>query len=140
MVFALDKDTKIEWVMANFCLASATFVAINNLPVLQCEPERAEKELANTPRLQGKPAWCRRGGCEFVEKAPRASSAVAAGLVVVNDDDRLCKMSGSGFSSNIPLIMIRARDGQRLLDSGNSSCLAPSESLHLHQDFHRSIP
>lgn len=127
MVFALDNDTKIEWVMANFCLASATFVPINNLPVVQCEPEKADKELANAPRLQGKLAWCRRGGCEFVEKAQRASSAGAAGLVVVNDDDGLFKMGGSGFSSNIPVIMIRASDGQRLLAHGHSSCLASSE-------------
>ena len=63
----------IEWVMADFCMASATFVPITNLSVVRCEPETAETQLANAPKLAGKLVWCRRGGGDFAEKARRAA-------------------------------------------------------------------
>ena len=95
------------------------------LDVVLCEPEKADADLLNAVQLRGKVAVARRGGCSFVEKTKRAIAAGALALVIVNTEDRLFTPSaGDGqYASEIPVIMIRAKDEEALLSSGNSALL-----------------
>lgn len=97
---------------------------VTGYAVVLCVPENADAELRNAGHLKGKMAVAKRGGATFMEMAQRAERAGAQGLVVINDEDALF-VAGStpGFSSNIPIVVIKSSDGAILLRAGDSSLL-----------------
>ena len=108
----------IQFAWAGFC----TNFKLPHTNVVLCEPERADADLCNTDQLKGKIAVAKRGGNSFIEKAQRVIAAGAVGLIIVNTDDTLMK-AGATASVAIPVLMIKAKDEQTLLASGDTSCL-----------------
>ena len=95
------------------------------MEVVLCAPEKADANITNGGELVGKMAAVYRGECTFQEKTERLIAAGAAGVIIINSEDELFEVppSDQGYSANIPVAMIKAKDAKRLLASGNSTCL-----------------
>jgi GTPase SAR1 family protein len=119
------KDITVEFMWSNFCEKMQSWP---KLEAVWCQPEEADAELTNADQLVGKLAVVRRnrkqGKCSFAEKAQRAESAGALGLVIVNTKNELfVATGGEEYVARIPVVMIRADDAEGLLNFGDSSCL-----------------
>ena len=94
------------------------------LPVVDAVPFEADTDLANQAAIKGNIMLCirspQRGSTPFVEKVKRASEAGAAAVVIVNTDDALMTMVGSGYTSAIPVLMIKSSDAPRLRKHGSA--------------------
>ena len=91
------------------------------LPVVDAVPFEADTDLANAAAVKGNiMLLCIRNPqsrlVPFWEKVKRASEAGAAAVIIVNTDDVLMRMtdSGSDFTSDIPVLMIKSSDLPRL--------------------------
>ena len=112
----LEDDVTIVYRRAHFCNRD---LHMPQLDVVLCEPEQADADLRNSHHLKGKVAVVKRGGNLFHEKTQRVTAAGALGLVIVNTEDALCDFGAKGYSATIPVVMIKAKDAQTLLESGN---------------------
>lgn len=82
--------------------------------VVYVEPPDACEELSDAPALAGKIALIDRGTCFFLDKAQRAETAGALGIVVVNNVPGEPFVMGGEGSVGIPGLMISKSDGDLL--------------------------
>ena len=91
-------------------------------PLRRADPLEGDRALANGPELAGSIAVVRRGKATFASKALRAQAAGASAVVCVqtapvwpytmqDSTGEAAKAGGLG----VPLVMVRAEDGARLL-------------------------
>ena len=98
-------------------------------------PRKADAPLRNADALRGNVAVVLRGGCSFCEKAERVQAAGAAAVVFVNTDDELFAVApGEGeeelaASILLPIVLVRQRDGSRLLAPAKSIATRPSVTI-----------
>ena len=92
------------------------------LPVVDAVPSMADAELENEAAVKGSIMLVTRGAVPFVEKVKRASAAGAAAVIVVNTNDALMAMGEdrSGYTSGIPVLMIKSSDAPRLRNHGSA--------------------
>ena len=91
--------------------------------VVDAVPFEANATLKNEAAIKDNIMLCVRSkGTSFVEKAKRAAQSGAVAVIVVNTDDSLVKMSAlgddTGYTSNIPVLMINSVDATRLHEHG----------------------
>ena len=98
---------------------------VTGMEVELCVPEKADADITNAEHLVGKMVAVYRGGCSFQEVTERLIQVGAAGVIIINTYDFLCDVLTieEGYSAEIPVVMIQAKDAQALLASRNSSCL-----------------
>ena len=102
---------------------------VTGMEVVLCAPEHADGDITNAEDLVGKMAAVyrspERGGCSFQEKTERLIGAGAVGVIIINTEDELWEASPSveGYSAEVSVVMIQAKDAKRLLSSGDSTCL-----------------
>ena len=104
---------------------SARDKPVTGMEVVLCAPEKADAEITNAGQLVGKMAAVYRGASTFQVKAERLIAAGAHGIIIINTEDKLFKApaADAGFSASIPVVVIKAKDANALLASGNSSSL-----------------
>jgi hypothetical protein len=85
-------------------------------PLGACQP------LKNQAAVDGELALLRRGGCDFVVKVKNAQNAGARGVVVINNAaGSPVIMGGTDASIDVPSVMVRQDDGDRLLQAAGGS-------------------
>ena len=98
-------------------------------------PRRADGPLRNGAALRGVVAVAVRGGCTFCEKALRVQAEGAAAIIFVNTDDEVFTVAeGDGEEEaasaiRVPIVLIRKRDGARLLAPAASAAQRPTVSI-----------
>ena len=91
------------------------------LQVVDAVPFEANTALANEAAIKGSIMLVSRGAVPFVEKVKRASSAGAAAVIIFNTEDELMQMGGDGgYTSDIPVLMIKSSDALRLRKYGRA--------------------
>ena len=96
------------------------------LPVVDAVPFEANATLQNEAAIKGNIMLCIRfkgtPRTPFVEKVKLGSAAGAAAVIIVNTDDEPLVMSnsGSGYISDIPVLMIKSSDAPRLRNHGSA--------------------
>lgn len=87
-------------------------------PVVAAKPELACGALQNARAVRGAYALVQRGVCTFMAKASALEAAGAAGVVVINSDDRTFSPPAGDSSVDpprIPTLLVSRRDGLALL-------------------------
>jgi hypothetical protein len=83
--------------------------------VVDAVPSKAETALENVALVKENIVLIERGISTWVEKAERASAAGAVAAIIVNYYDEFTPMVGvDGFVSDIPVLMIKFSDAERL--------------------------
>ena len=89
-------------------------------------PFEANATLQNEAAIKGNIMLCIRSKgtprTPFVEKVKLGSAAGAAAVIIVNTNDELMGMSdsGSGYTSDIPVLMIKSSDAPHLRNHGSA--------------------
>ena len=124
-----------DGVYAEFSPALPKGWASAEMVVIEAMPFMADSKLENAGELNGNIALVSRDTEElellrstvsFCEKAKRASEAGAVGVIIVNTTDNLPHSmadDGSGYKSNIPVLMIKPSDVVRLREHGSALIL-----------------
>ncbi|PIA13467.1 subtilisin-like protein [Coemansia reversa NRRL 1564] len=81
-------------------------------------------------RFDGQIVLLKRGNCTFVEKAAHAQDAGAAGVMVYNYDSELMSPSSASANLTIPLVIIKAEDGQAIIDELKNGSVTASATNH----------
>ncbi|KAJ2077187.1 hypothetical protein H4R24_005276 [Coemansia sp. RSA 988] len=81
-------------------------------------------------RFEGQIILLKRGNCTFVEKATHAQDAGAAGVMVYNSDSELMSPTSASPNVTIPLVVIKADDGQAILDELKDGSVTASATNH----------
>ena len=113
------------------------------LPVVDAVPFEANATLQNEAAIKGNIMLCMRGDTPFFEKVKLGSAAGAAAVIIVNTDDALIEMSdnGSGYTSDIPVLMIKSSDAPRMRNHGSALLrkMGGKLSFEIVSHQHRSV-
>jgi len=109
---------------------SARDKPVTGMEVVLCMPEKADAEITNAGQLVGKMAAVYRGACSFQEQTERLMAAGAHGVIIINTEKARFEdpAADAGFSANIPVVMIKAKDVHAVLASGDSSSLVLADN------------